>query len=129
MTYEDAVRFLYSLGNELKPGKYDLSRIRTLLAALGNPHLQGRIVHVAGTNGKGSTCAMIESGLRAAGLRTGLYTSPHLSEPTERIQIGGEPVSAEEFASAFDVVHQAAEGLIRDGAIEHHPTYFETVTA
>ena len=59
MKYDDAVRFLYSLGNELKPGKYDLGRIRVLLGALGNPHRKGRIVHVAGTNGKGSTCAMI----------------------------------------------------------------------
>jgi dihydrofolate synthase/folylpolyglutamate synthase len=78
---------------------------------------------VAGTNGKGSTCAMIESGLRAAGLRTGLYTSPHLAEPTERIQICGEPITPDEFVEAFEVVHEAAKTL------EHHPTYFETVTA
>ena len=61
---------------------------------LDSPHLKGtRIVHVAGTNGKGSTCAMIESALRAAGRRTGLYTSPHLAEPTERIRISGQPIS------------------------------------
>ena len=72
---------------------------------------------------------MIESGLRAAGIRTGLYTSPHLAEPTERIQLAGSPVTSEQFASAFDVVHETAEGLLRDGAIEYHPTYFETVTA
>ena len=65
---------------------------------------------------------MIESGLRAAGVRTGLYTSPHLAEPTERIQIGGEQVTREEFVEAFDIVHKAAEGMA-------HPTYFETVTA
>src|SRR5580658_6007859 len=104
MTYAESVRFLYSLGNELKAVKYELTRIRTLLAALGDPHLRGRFVHVAGTNGKGSTCAMIEAGLRAAGLRTGLYTSPHLAEPTERIQIAGQPISREEFTAAFDVV-------------------------
>src|SRR3954452_18981998 len=129
MTYPDSVHFLYSLGNEIKSVKLGLAPMRELMRELGDPQDRLRIIHIAGTNGKGSTCAMIEAGLRAAGKRTGLYTSPHLIEPTERIQIGGEPVSAEEFASAFDVVHQAAEGLIRDGAIEHHPTYFETVTA
>ena len=64
-----------------------------------------RFVHVAGTNGKGSTCAMIESGLRAAGVRTGLFTSPHLAEPTERIRIDGRPVSPAQFADGFDRVH------------------------
>src|SRR5213079_1472824 len=102
-----------------KTAKYGLETIRALLDVLGNPHLTCRFAHVAGTNGKGSTCAMIESGLRAAGLRTGLYTSPHLSQPTERIRIAGEPVAPEEFAAAFDIVHDAAEGLIRDGAIDH----------
>src|SRR5579863_9226440 len=129
MTYDESVRYLYSLGNELKAAKYELTRIRTLLAALGKPHLQGRFVHVAGTNGKGSTCAMIESGLRAAGFRTGLYTSPHLAEPTERIRISGEPISREEFASAFDRVHEKAEVLIAAGELDQHPSYFETVTA
>ncbi len=129
MRYEEAVRFLYSLGNELKAAKYDLARIGVLLEALGNPHLQGRFVHVAGTNGKGSTCAMIESGLRAAGFRTGLYTSPHLAEPTERIQISGQPISREEFAVSFDRVHEKAEALIASGELDQHPSYFETVTA
>src|SRR5437016_5256214 len=129
MNYPDSVRFLYSLGNELKTAKFGLETITALLAALSNPERACRFVHVAGTNGKGSTCAMIESGLRAAGIRTGLYTSPHLAEPTERIQIVGHPVTFEQFAGAFDQVHEAAEGLLRDGAIEYHPTYFETVTA
>ena len=86
-------------------------------------------MHVAGTNGKGSTCAMIESGFRAAGLRTGLYTSPHLAEPTERIRIDGRPVSAERFAAAFDRVHATVEQLLARDAIDLHTTYFETVTA
>jgi dihydrofolate synthase/folylpolyglutamate synthase len=129
MNYPDSVRYLYSLGNELKSAKFGLETISALLAALGNPHRACRFVHVAGTNGKGSTCAMIESGLRAAGIRTGLYTSPHLAEPTERIQVAGSPVPSEQFAGAFDVVHEAAEGLLLGGAIECHPTYFETVTA
>src|SRR5208282_4899513 len=98
-------------------------------AALGHPERLPLIVHVAGTNGKGSVCAMIESGLRAAGLRTGLFTSPHLVEPTERIRIDGCPVTASEFSAAFDRVHACAEQLLNQGAIDFHPTYFETVTA
>ncbi|MBZ5591067.1 MAG: bifunctional folylpolyglutamate synthase/dihydrofolate synthase [Acidobacteriia bacterium] len=129
MNYPDSVRFLYSLGNEVKTAKYGLERIQTLLGALGSPQQLPRIVHVAGTNGKGSTCAMIESGLRAAGLCTGLFTSPHLVEPTERVRINGSPVSAEEFSAAFDRVHACAEQLLDQGAIDFHPTYFETVTA
>ncbi|MBV6431396.1 MAG: Folylpolyglutamate synthase [Bryobacteraceae bacterium] len=128
-TYPDSVRFLYSLGNEIKAVKFGLETIRAVLDALGNPHTGPRFVHVAGTNGKGSTCAMIESALRAAGFRTGLYTSPHLLEPTERIQVEGAPVSRDEFVAAFHAVHDAAERLFSAGRIEHHPTYFETVTA
>src|SRR5271155_3089999 len=106
MTYAESVRFLYSLGNEVLTAKLGLERISALLQALGDPHRACRWVHVAGTNGKGSTCAMIESGLRTAGLRTGLYISPHLIQPTERIQICGQPVSQEQFAQSFDRVHE-----------------------
>ena len=109
MTYPDSVRFLYSLGNEIGTAKLGLERIRTLLGELGNPHESCRFVHVAGTNGKGSTCAMIEAGLRAAGLRTGLYTSPHLAQPTERIRIMGKPVTDAQFSAVFDRVHAAGE--------------------
>jgi len=129
VNYPDSVRFLYALGNEARSARLGLERMTALLEALGRPHRAGRFIHVAGTNGKGSVCVMIESGLRAAGLRAGLYTSPHLAEPTERVRIGGRPVSAELFGAAFQQVHQAAEGLVRDGRLEHHPTYFETVTA
>jgi dihydrofolate synthase / folylpolyglutamate synthase len=129
MNYPDSVRFLYALGNEIKTAKLGLDRITRLLNALGNPHLGARFVHVAGTNGKGSTCALIESGLRAAGLKTGLFTSPHLLEPTERIQIGGSPISTAEFGAAFNQVHSASEELLRTGVLDLHPTYFETVTA
>ena len=124
MTYAEAVQYLYSLGNEIQTAKFDLERITKVLEALGNPQNACRFVHVAGTNGKGSTSAMIESGLRAAGAATGLYTSPHLIEPTERIQIGGKPVSPEQFAAAFEEVHAAAEKL----RLDFHPTYFESVT-
>ena len=89
MNYPDSVHFLYALGNEIKTAKLGLERIARVLDALGRPQDRLRFVHVAGTNGKGSTCAMIESALRAAGRRTGLFTSPHLAEPTERIRIDG----------------------------------------
>src|SRR3977135_2325065 len=128
MNYPDSVEYLYSLGSESKAFKLGLEPVTILLNAIQNPQDSFRSVHVAGTNGKGSTCAMIESGLRAAGIRTGLYTSPHLAETTERIQIAGHPGTFEQFAGAFDEVHEAAEGLLRDGVIEVHPTYFETVT-
>src|SRR6476620_6516921 len=101
MNYPDSVQFLYALGNEIKTAKLGLDRIRTVLAALGDPQGDFRVVHVAGTNGKGSTCAMIAAGLRAAGIRTGLFTSPHLQEPTERVQIDGVPVTSEAFERAF----------------------------
>lgn len=130
MSYPDSVRYLYSLGNELKPGaKWSLAPMQTLLAALGSPEREQRFVHIAGTNGKGSTCAMIASILQHAGLRTGLYTSPHLIEPTERIQINGIPLTPGEFAHAFDAVHQCAEQLLREERLAAHPSYFETITA
>jgi dihydrofolate synthase/folylpolyglutamate synthase len=129
MNYPGSVEFLYSLGNEVKTARLGLDRIHAVLEALGRPHRKGRFVHVAGTNGKGSTAAMIESALRAHGVRTGLFTSPHLAEPTERIRILGEPVSAARFAEAFDRVHAAAESLLETGAIDFHPSYFETVAA
>lgn len=129
MNYPDSVQFLYALGNEIKTAKFGLERIVAVLEALGRPQDRCRFVHVAGTNGKGSVCAMIESGLRVSGRRTGLFTSPHLSEPTERIRIDGQPVSAARFAEAFDRVHSQVERLLEAGAIDLHTTYFETVTA
>ena len=125
MTYPDTVQFLYTLGNEMKTAKLGLERISAILAALGHPERSFRVVHVAGTNGKGSTCAMIDAGLRAAGMRTGMFTSPHLIEPTERIQTDGMPVTAGQFAHAFETIHSVAQSLPLDA----HPSYFETVTA
>jgi dihydrofolate synthase/folylpolyglutamate synthase len=129
MNYAESVHYLYSLGNEVLTAKLGLERITRLLQALGNPHQACRWIHVAGTNGKGSTCAMIEAGLRAAGMRTGLYISPHLIEPTERIQILGQQVSQDQFARAFDRVHETAGRMLASGELDMHPTYFETVTA
>lgn len=129
MNYADSIRYLYSLGNEVQTAKLGLDRIGRLLGALGNPERQCRWVHVAGTNGKGSTSAMIEAGLRHAGLRTGLYTSPHLVEPVERIQVAGEPISRPLFAETFSEVHDTAERMLETGDLDLPPTYFETVTA
>jgi len=129
VNYPDSVHFLYALGNEIKTAKLGLGRIRTVLEELGRPQDRCRFVHVAGTNGKGSTCAMIESALRANGRRTGLFTSPHLAEPTERIRIDGEPISFERFTEAFERVANVVEDLLDAGRIDMHTTYFETVTA
>ncbi|HVW08145.1 MAG TPA: folylpolyglutamate synthase/dihydrofolate synthase family protein [Bryobacteraceae bacterium] len=129
MTFPETAAFLYSLGHELKVVKWDLARMRTLLAELGDPHRAGRFVHVAGTNGKGSTCAMLESALRASGLQTGLYTSPHLINPRERITVAGEPIAEEEWVKAFVEVHGAAERMLAADSIDAHPSFFETVTA
>jgi dihydrofolate synthase / folylpolyglutamate synthase len=130
VSYPDSVRYLYSLGNELRVGaKLGLERIEKLLPALGNPERGQRFVHVAGTNGKGSTCAMIANALRHDRYRVGLYTSPHLIEPTERIQINGRAVDEGEFVQAFEKVHAAAELLLRNDQLDALPSYFETLTA
>jgi dihydrofolate synthase/folylpolyglutamate synthase len=132
VNYPDSVEFLYALGNEIKTTKLGLERIGAVLEALGRPQDGLRIVHVAGTNGKGSTCAMIEAALRVGvegARRTGLFSSPHLAEPTERIRINGEAVTVERFTEAFNRVHAVVEELLASGAIDLHTTYFETVTA
>lgn len=135
MNYEEAVRSLYALGRELaapqqaRVQKFGLENIRVLSAALGNPHLAAPCVHVAGTNGKGSTAAMIESILRRAGFRAGLYTSPHLERINERIRIDGDYISDEAFATAWARVQGTIESLLAAGTLAAHPTFFECVTA
>jgi dihydrofolate synthase/folylpolyglutamate synthase len=116
-----------SLGDELRGVKLGLDRMRAVLDRLGNPERSFRSVHVAGTNGKGSTAAMIEAGLRAAGRRTGLYTSPHLVRINERIRTGGADIPDDAFAAAFEAVLGAVEQMLAEG--QAHPTYFECVTA
>src|SRR5574337_557668 len=107
MSYDEAVRYLLTLGRELaspshaRAAKFDLRNITILAERLGNPHRLYPCVHIAGTNGKGSTAAMVESILRAAGLRAGLYTSPHLERINERLRLDGEDISDAEFAAAF----------------------------
>src|SRR6202045_5153505 len=135
MNYAAAVRYLLSLGRELAAptqaaaAKFDLENITVLAEQLGRPDRAYPSVHIAGTNGKGSTAAMLESILRAAGLRTGLYTSPPLERINERIRIGGENISDEDFAAAWTRVHAAIESLIASAKLAAHPTFFECVTA
>src|SRR5579871_3070581 len=135
MNYEESVQYLFSLGRELASPrqasvtKFDLKNITVLCEHLGQPQSQFQSVHVAGTNGKGSTSAMLDSILRAAGCRTGLYTSPHLERINERIRVDGREISNEEFAAAFTRVQQAVEELLAPGKLAAHPTFFECVTA
>src|SRR5258707_10159478 len=91
MTYSDAIQFLYDL--RWFGTKFGLANTLKLAALAGNPENRLRFIHVAGTNGKGSTCAMLESIYRAAGLRVGLFTSPHLIAFVERIQVNRQPIS------------------------------------
>ena len=109
--------------------KFGLENIRALTAELGHPELQFRAVHVAGTNGKGSVTAIVEAALRAAGLHTGRYTSPHLLDLTERFAIDGVPVSQDDMVRAVDFVRDAVERLRARGTLEVHPTFFEVTTA
>src|SRR5437764_13173877 len=122
MSYEEAVQFLYGL--RLFGANFGLENTRKLAALTGNPQDQLRFIHVAGTNGKGSTCAMLESIYRAAGLRVGLFTSPHLTAFGERIQVNRHIMSEQE------VVRQvtAMQALLGDFQREEHPTFFEVVT-
>ena len=129
MTYPDAVRYLMSLLGDIRGSDFGLHRMEALLARLGNPHRAYRVVHVAGTNGKGSTAAMIEAGLRAAGYTTGLYTSPHLMRFNERLRINGSDAGDELFAAAVDEVRAANEWLNAKKGRRGHPTFFESVTA
>jgi dihydrofolate synthase/folylpolyglutamate synthase len=113
MDYYESLRFLYSLADFERTGRFadrkDVAPMLALLEELGNPHLGRVTVHIAGSKGKGSVAAIVESMLRAAGLTTGLTTSPHLHKITERVQVNGEPVSQEEFAAAAGTVKAAVE--------------------
>ena len=128
MNFEESVRYLYSLGNELLAMKLGLESIRLLAGAMGQPQLRFPAVHIAGTNGKGSTSAMIEAIARAAGVRTGLFTSPHLVSITERVRVDGEAISEAEFAERATRVREAGERLVAAGALPAPPTFFEQAT-
>ncbi|MDQ2834033.1 MAG: bifunctional folylpolyglutamate synthase/dihydrofolate synthase [Acidobacteriota bacterium] len=136
MSYSAAVDHLYALGQELAPPapgaprrKFDLAHMRTLSGALGNPQLRFPSVLIAGTNGKGSTAATLASILHAAGYRTALYTSPHLSRVNERIQINSILISDEDFARLYFQVDEAARHLVESADLPHPPSFFEVLTA
>lgn len=126
MNYAQSVDYVQNaaLFDSKKDG---LNNMHQLLNRLGNPHHGFQSVHVAGTNGKGSVCAMMESVLREAGYCTGLFTSPYLQVFTERIRLSGENVDPEIFAEAATRVRYHAEAMKTEGY--NHPTFFELVTA
>jgi dihydrofolate synthase/folylpolyglutamate synthase len=132
MSYETAVARIYALGHELAQmpsPKFDLDHMRVLLGALDHPERRFPGVLIAGTNGKGSTAATLDSILQASGVRTGLYTSPHLIRINERIRINGAEISDDEFALLHDMVDRTAERLVGESELPWHPSFFEMLTA
>jgi dihydrofolate synthase/folylpolyglutamate synthase len=129
MLLDEALSYLLSLGHETLTIKLGLRNTECLLEALGNPQKSFPSVQIAGTNGKGSTAVMLESICRAAGIRVGLFTSPHLISITERIRINGQEISEADFGRLTAQVRQAAEELLKQGQLEALPTFFEHVTA
>jgi dihydrofolate synthase / folylpolyglutamate synthase len=120
-SYTEAIRWLYT--TQAFGIKLGLENVRRLLDALGNPHRRLTCIHVAGTNGKGSVSAMLDSVGRAAGLRTGLYTSPHLVRFNERIQVSGQPITDDEVLTGLNAIREA---IASSGCT---PTFFEITTA
>lgn len=129
MQFAEAVQYLLSLGHETLAIKLGLRNTELLLGVLNNPERSFTAVQIAGTNGKGSTAAMLDSICRAAGIRTGLYTSPHLVSITERIRIDGVEITPDDFARHASTVRAVAKDLLARNEIEALPTFFEQVTA
>ncbi len=132
MSYETAVASMFALGHELAhmpSQKFDLAHMRVLLQAMDHPERSFPSVLIAGTNGKGSTAATLASILRASGLKTGLYTSPHLIRINERIRITGDQISDDNFAALHREVDRVAERLVGQGDLPWHPSFFEMMTA
>ena len=123
MNYTEAVDYIETIPKFTV--KHPPEHTRELLSRLGNPQEGIKIIHVAGTNGKGSVCAYLNAMLLAGGKKTGLFTSPHLVRINERFQINGEDVSDEQFLDAFLKVEKAAKEYEAEG--EGHPSYFETL--
>jgi len=127
MDYSRTLRYLDEIqGRGIKLGLENVSR---LLAGMGDPQRAFPAVVVAGTNGKGSVSAMLASILSSAGIRTGLYTSPHLVRYEERIIVDGRPVTPGEFADAVTAVREAIDRMLPAGELKSHPTHFEVLTA
>jgi dihydrofolate synthase/folylpolyglutamate synthase len=129
MNFSESLRYLLGLGNEVLAMKLGLENIRKLLAALGNPEKNYLKIQIAGTNGKGSTCAFLEAICLSAGVKVGLTTSPHLISITERIKINGREISEGDFARHATIIKETSEKLIEKGELETVPTFFEQITA
>ena len=132
MSYETAVASMFALGHELAhtpSQKFDLAHMRVLLQEMGHPERSFPSVLIAGTNGKGSTAATLASILHVSGLKTGLYTSPHLVKINERIRVNGVAISDDDFARTHGEVDRVAERLVEKGELPWHPSFFEMMTA
>jgi dihydrofolate synthase/folylpolyglutamate synthase len=132
MSYETAVASMFALGHELAQTpshKFDLAHMRVLLRAMNHPERMFPSVLIAGTNGKGSTAATLASILQASGLKTALYTSPHLIRINERIRINGVEITDDDFARLHGEVDRLAGRLVEVGELPWHPSFFEMMTA
>ena len=129
MNFKESVKYLYSLGHETLAMKLGLENTRRLLASLGEPQTSFLKIQIAGTNGKGSVAAFLDSICRAASIKTGLFTSPHLVSITERIKINGIEITEAKFAELTSHVKKTAEDLVKNKVLETLPTFFEHLTA
>jgi dihydrofolate synthase / folylpolyglutamate synthase len=129
MEYRAAIDYLYSLGHETLTMKLGLENISNLAERMGSPEQAYKIVHVAGTNGKGSFCAMLASILARASIRTGLFTSPHLIGIEERFRLDLEPISRKDFCRLMERVKKTVDSMLVAAELEARPTFFEHVTA
>ncbi len=123
-SFEEAEQYLYDMPRFTS--KHTIKETRKFLEEMGSPDLSMKIIHVAGTNGKGSTCAYLDSVLREAGIHTGLFTSPHLVDVCERIKVDGKDISHEEFFEAFMEIYDRIDfDTLKKGGDAYHPTFFE----
>ena len=129
MNFAESINYLYSLGHETLAMKFGLENTEKLLSALGNPHKMFPKIQIAGTNGKGSTCAFLDAICRSAGIKTGVFTSPHLISITERIKIDGAEISEARFAALRTKVKNKIDELLESKELEARPTFFEHLTA
>ena len=127
--FDECLKILWERGHELHGKKFGPEPIQAILKTLGQPERRYPTAIVAGTNGKGSTSAMLAAILRCAGYRTGLYSSPHLVRVNERIRVNGLELSDDDFRAAFTAVHRAVEELIQAQVLPHRPSFFEYLTA
>lgn len=129
MNFPESLEYLYNLGNEVTAMKLGLTATEKLLAALDNPEKDFLKIQVAGTNGKGSTCAFLDAICQSARIKTGLFTSPHLISITERIKLDGAEISEKKFARHATRVRRISEKLVEEKELEAVPTFFEQLTA